>query len=605
MFKKYISAFLNNLSISQKMVLIFLGSVILPLAITTSFYYKDAEKNIQYQIIQSLKSSFDDTTDKVNGVISGAVTLSLKYNTNEDLYKFLDTSYSDDINYLVEYQNRIKGLLDLDLAYNPNIRKISLYTDNPTVLNGSLISKIEKVDFTTLGEKVIDCSTYNITSNENGLKLRLSLVPPVTKTSYDRYLSIIKPLQYYNQYSNYNKLLRVDINISSISSILEDRGMFDNIVLVDSGNHIIAAANSYQEYGSYDIFQQDKLKPGMVVLKQPLEDVPLSLYGYYNSKIISNEFTKMRWKTLAIVLISMIPAMLCILLIAGNITKRTKLVVNLSKQIAQGNFVQIAQKNIENDEIGILADSMNQMSIKLKTLIDKEYNERILKAQLERETAQTKLLALQSQVNPHFLFNALECIRLKAISKNETETAEMIMYMAQMFRHLISWKDDIIYLIEEIKFLYEFLSIQKYRFDDEFEYSVKVDEEAKTCLLPIFIIQPLVENACVHGVEAISNNRYVEVNAYIEENKLVVIVRDNGSGIEEERLESLRNMLDGGEKLTESVGIFNVYQRMVLYYGREFTFDVSSVPGEGTEITIKVPVRHSKEEFNVLNFIDR
>ena len=341
------------------------------------------------------------------------------------------------------------------------------------------------------------------------------------------------------------------------------------------------------------------------MLKQPLEDVPLSLYGYYNSKIISDEFSRMRWKTLAIVLTSMIPAMLCILLVAENITRRTKLVVNLSKQIAQGNFVQIAKKNIENDEIGILADSMNQMSVKLKTLIDKEYNERILKAQLERETAQTKLLALQSQVNPHFLFNALECIRLKAISKNETETAEMIMYMAQMFRRLISWKDDITYLIEEIKFLHEFLSIQKYRFDDEFEYSVKVDEETKTCMLPKFIVQPLVENACVHGVEAISNNRYVEVNAYIEENKLVVIVRDNGSGIEEERLESLRNMLDGGEKLVESVGIFNVYQRMVLYYGRDFTFDVSSIPGEGTEMKITVPVRHSKEEFNVLNFIDR
>lgn len=605
MFKSNSSSFLNYLTISQKMVLILLGSVILPLAITTSFYYSDTEKNIQSQMMQSLKSSFDDTTNKVNGLVSGAITLSLKYNTNEDLYKFLNTSYSNDINYLVEYQVRIKEMIDSDLAYNPNIRKISLYTDNPSVLNGALINIMQQDDFSTMGEKVIDCSTYNLTSTDNGPKLRISLVPPMIKTSYDRYLSIIRPLNYYQQYSDYHKLLRIDINVSSIASILEDSSMFDNVVLVDPDNRIIAAANSYQESGSYDIFSEGRLKPGIVVLKQPLKGVPLSLYGYYNSKIISDEFTKMRWKTLGIVLCSMIPALLCILLVAGNITKRTRLVVSLSKQIAQGNFVQISPKSVDNDEIGILADSMNQMSIKLKTLIDEEYNARILKAQLERESAQTKLLALQSQVNPHFMFNALECIRLKAISKSETETAEMIMYMSQMFRHLINWNDDITYLNDEIKFLYEFLSIQKYRFDDEFEYCVKVEEEAKNCLLPKFIVQPLVENACVHGVEAISNNRYVEVDAFIEENRLVVNVCDNGSGIGAERLESLKNMLSGGEKLTESVGIFNVYQRMVLYYGREFTFDVISEPGKGTKITIIVPVRHSKEEFNVLNLIDR
>ncbi len=595
---------MNYLTISQKMVLIFLGSVILPLAIQNTFYYSDTEKNIQSQMMQSLKNSLDDTKNKVSGIISGTITLSHKYNTNEGLYKFLENSYSDDINYLVEYQVRIVGMLNSDLAYNQNIRKISLYTDNPTVFNGSLINKIKPDDFTTLGEKLIDYRLYDLTPAENGPKLRISLVPLVTKTSYDRYLSIIRPLRYYPQYSDYQKLLRIDIDVSYISSILENNSMFDNIVLVDTDNRIIAAANSYHEFGKYDIFSEDKLKPGIVVLKQPLNDLPISLYGYYNTKIISNEFAKMRWKTLFIILCSMIPALFCILLVAGNITKRTKLVVNLSKQVAQGNFIQIPQKSTGNDEIGILAESMNQMSMKLKTLIDEEYNARILKAQLERETAQTKLLALQSQVNPHFMFNALESIRLKAMAKKETETAEMIMYMSQMFRHLINWNDDITYLMDEIKFLYEFLSIQKYRFDDEFEYSVKVEEEAEKCLIPKFIIQPLVENACVHGVEAISNNRYVEINAFFREDRLVVTVSDNGSGISGERLESLREMLSGGKKLTESVGLFNIYQRMVLYYGREFTFDVSSELGMGTKITIIVPVRHSKEEFGVLNFAD-
>jgi two-component system sensor histidine kinase YesM len=199
------------------------------------------------------------------------------------------------------------------------------------------------------------------------------------------------------------------------------------------------------------------------------------------------------------------------------------------------------------------------------------------------------------------MFNALESIRLKAMVKNETETAKMILYMSRMFRHLINWNDDIIHLRDEMKFLNEFLNIQKYRFDDEFEYTLQVDESAQDCLLPKFIIQSLVENACLHGVEAISNNRLVEISARIKENQLVISVCDNGSGIGEERLNRLRDMLGGSRKLVENVGLYNIYQRLVLYYDREFTFDIASEIGQGTKVNITVPVRHSKEEFCVLN----
>lgn len=594
---------LNYLTISKKMVLIFLGSVILPLAIQNAFYYNDTEKNIQSEMMQRLIHSLEEKTNKINGCISGTITLSHRYNTNEDLYNFLECNYSSDISYLTEYQSRIREVLLSDLAFNQQVRKISLYTDNPTVVNGSLVNKIKTEEFVTLGEKLIEYKVYNLSSSENGPKLRLSLVPLEFKASDDRCLSILRPLKYFPQHSIYQKYLRIDIDVSYISSMLKESSLFDNVVLVDSDNRIIASSNTYHDYGRFDIFSEDQLKAGIVVLKQPLGEIPLSLYGYYNSKIISDEFTKMRWKTMAVVVCSMLLALSCILFVASNITKRTKLVVNLSKQIAQGNFSQICKDNSGNDEIEILADSMNQMSRKLKTLIEEEYNSRILKAQLERETAQAKLLALQSQVNPHFMFNALESIRLKAMVKNEIETSKMIMYMSRMFRRLINWNDDIIFLQDEIKFLNEFLSIQKYRFDDEFEYTVNAEEEAQHCLLPKFIIQPLVENACVHGVEAISNHRLVETCAVIRENRLMITICDNGSGISEKKLYELREMLKGDKKPAEGVGLYNVYQRLALYYGREFALTISSKSGQGTRIDVTIPIRRSKEGFYVFNSV--
>jgi two-component system, sensor histidine kinase YesM len=589
--------FLNNFSITQKMMLIFIGCVIIPLLIQNIFYYSATEKNIQEEMVQRLTHSLNEKTAKVNGCLTGTISLSLRYNANEALYKFLDTNYSDPINYLVSYQDNIKDLLLSDLAYNQQVIQLRLYSDNSTLFNGALVKRIGSDQIDTLGEKLLDYRLYTLNNNPNGPRLRVSLVPIHITDTYDRSLSIIRQLKYYPEYSKYLKVLRMDINLSYISTMLRESDLFDNIVLVDTNNRIIASSNSYHEFGTFDIFSEDSLKNGIVVLKQPLSDVPLSLYGFYDSNIISKEFTYMRIKTILIAFGSMLLAFFFIFMVAGNITKRAKLVVNLSKNIAKGNFTQISQDKIGSDEIGVLADSINQMSLQLQTLIDEEYNSRIIKAQLERETAQAKLLALQSQVDPHFMFNTLECIRLKAIVKNEAETAKIIMYVSKMFRHLINWEDDLIPLRADMKFLEEYLYVQKYRYEDEFEYNIIVDEDAYNCLLPKLIIQPLVENACVHGVESVSHNRRVEICIVVAGGQMIISVSDNGIGIDETRLSELKKMLEGGKKLTHSVGLYNVYQRLLLYYGKKIVMDIQSKKNQGTKINLIIPVRYTEEEF--------
>lgn len=593
---------LNNMSITQKMLLIFIGCVVLPITIQNFFYYNDAEENIQRGMMQRLTLSLTEKAGKVNGSITGVINLSNRYNTNEELYGLLDKSYSNERDFFITYQDYIEETLFSDLAYNRQIRRLILYTDNPTVLNGALMSRLIPWNTKTLGEDLLDQKLINL--GENGPNLRISLIPVKTQNLYDRSLSIIRPLGYYVQYDQYNKAIRIDIDTSYLSAMMQQNDLFDNIILLDSDNRIIASANTYKEFGSYDIFQEDKLKEGIVLLKQPLSDMPLTLCGLYDSRIISEEFSKMRWRTTMVAFLSMLLAVIFISLIAGNITRRTRLVVTQSKQIARGNFIQIDKSEVGRDEIGVLAGSMNHMSEQLKTLIEEKYKSQLLKAHLERETAQAKLLALQSQVNPHFMFNALECIRMKAAVNNEIETAQMIKYMSRMFRHIINWEDDIIILQQDMKFLDEFLKIQKYRFDDEFEYMVKVDEAARECLLPKMIIQPLVENACVHGVEAVSHKRLVEISAVVVDKRLVITVIDNGQGMSEERLSELQRMLRKGTKLTDSVGLFNVHQRLLLYYGKEFSFTVCSRQGSGTEFRLDIPARNQREEFTALNSCD-
>ena len=589
----FLRRILSNLSITQKMMIVFIMCFFVPFIIQNVFYLNATEQKIQEEMIQRLKISLIGKENKINGSITGTVSLALRYSTNEGIYSFLDTDYDDKIDWFIDYLNR-KNLMETDMAYNQQIVQMMFYTQNPTLVNGAFIRKIGSDEINTFGENLRDFKTYELSQKVNGPSLRISVA---SKISNDRSLSVIKPLTYFPQYSKYYKTLRVDIDLPYLSTMLREKDMFDNIVLVDTDGRILASANTYSEYGDFDIFDESKLKRGTVVLKQQLQDAPLYLYGFYDSSIISKEFNFMRFKNIVIAFGSMIIALFFFFLVASNITKRTKLVVNLSKNIAKGNFEQISEDQIGKDEIGALAASINQMSIQLQNLIEKEFNSRLTKLKLERETTQAKLLALQSQVDPHFMFNALECIRLKAIVKNEMETGKIIMYLSKMFRHLISWDDDIISLRDDLKFIEEFLYIQKYRFDDEFEYKFFVDRKAYDCYLPKLIVQPLIENACVHGVESISYNRKVNIKVEIINNQLVVTVSDNGIGIDNKRLEEIKAMFNNSGKLDHSVGLYNVYQRLLLYYGENFSMDINSSKNKGTLITIKIPVRYSKEEF--------
>src|SRR5690606_347847 len=122
---------------------------------------------------------------------------------------------------------------------------------------------------------------------------------------------------------------------------------------------------------------------------------------------------------------------------------------------------------------------------------------------MEIEHRHAQLNALQSQINPHFLFNALETIRMRSIIKKEAETAKIIHNMAKLFRGSLTWKRDKVPLTEELEFINCFLEIQKYRFADRLEYKIEVEEAASKCLIPKLIFLPFVENACIHGIEKV------------------------------------------------------------------------------------------------------
>jgi two-component system sensor histidine kinase YesM len=245
------------------------------------------------------------------------------------------------------------------------------------------------------------------------------------------------------------------------------------------------------------------------------------------------------------------------------------------------------------DEIGKLITRYNMMVTKIKELIEVVFKGQAEKQALELAKKNAELKALQSQVNPHFLFNTLESIRMRSLIKNELETAEIIGGLAVLFRKTMTWGDDYITVEEEMEFVEKYMDIQNYRFGDKIRYYHYVMDECKKCLVPKLSISTFIENACVHGIETRDKEGVISVTVTKKEEYLLIEISDNGKGIDDNRLNELKNMIEGADSSmlhnTKSTGILNAYLRLKMYSNSDILFDIDSKPDSGTDILIGLP----------------
>ncbi len=235
----------------------------------------------------------------------------------------------------------------------------------------------------------------------------------------------------------------------------------------------------------------------------------------------------------------------------------------------------------EKDEISIICENFNKMCDNLEEYIDKFYI-----AQINEKNAEMK--NLQSSINPHFLYNTLESIRMKAIINNDKEVARMIYMLAHIFRSQLKEKD-MIKIKSELEYCDKFLQIYKFRYSNKILYSVECEEDLLDKKIIKFIIQPLIENYFIHGIRLESNDNILKIRIKKNSNIINIVIEDNGKGIPTERLNILKQKIKNQKNDDQMVGILNVNQRIKIKYGNEYGLDLESEDGKGTKITIKLP----------------
>ncbi|MFQ6809154.1 MAG: histidine kinase [Blautia sp.] len=243
-------------------------------------------------------------------------------------------------------------------------------------------------------------------------------------------------------------------------------------------------------------------------------------------------------------------------------------------------------KIVSNDEIGMIGLEYNKMAENIETLIEKVYK-------MELTQKQAELEFLQMQINPHFLYNALDTISWMALAKGNMDVSEMTIALAELLRATIK-KESFITLREEMNTVKDYLLIQQERFGNKISAEYFVEEDAYSCMVPNFILQPVIENAIIHGLEPKIEKGKLSINISIQDEFLTFLVEDNGVGMDEtEILDLYKKCRENNTK--QSIGLKNVYRRLLLCYGESSMLKIESKKEQGTRISFLIPRNISKE----------
>lgn len=286
-------------------------------------------------------------------------------------------------------------------------------------------------------------------------------------------------------------------------------------------------------------------------------------------------------KLAVLYLLVTVSILLLLFLLIHTVTRRIQLVGNRMKEVQDGKLQVIEEALLYEDELGELMENYNRMVRRIDGLLQEQY-------ELGQEKNSAQLKALQSQINPHFLYNTLDMVNWMA-QKGETENIRsVIQAMSLFYRLTLSGGRDIVSIGDEVKMCCAYMEIQKKRFQGLLQFEVRIEPEIEKYLIPKITLLPFLENAVLHGIQEKEDERgTVKLTGFGEEDEIILSVTDDGVG--------MRDQIPRKESGGSHYGLKNIEERLSLFFGKEISVQVESAPGIGTCVMICIPKREDEK----------
>ncbi|MDQ8737323.1 sensor histidine kinase [Paenibacillus sp. LHD-38] len=583
---------MNNIRIKNKLIFSFILVVFVPVLIVGIFLTVAFRQNVLDQATQQITNNVERIKKQTLDIIRMPIEISDKLLVDSRLTNVVNTQYSSTFDVVKAFWD-YRDFRDYIHLYS-EIYNIRFYTTNMTIL--------DNWEFLKLTESTKEQSWYKSAMEQDGI--HWAYIADETKDNR-HYLSLIRKITFPTYRTS--GVLVIGVNQDELNAMISQEP-FDTMIIDDNG-YMIAAKNpkwvgknideldfasqlTDKAEGTYE-FKYDG-KPSKIVIEDLLPESShngLKIVSVFTIDSIVSGANRISLLGFGIIMLSLVIAFVLIYIFSTILAKRMLVLNKDLNKVAMGDLNVISHVT-GNDEIGILSKQFNNMVVSIRGLMDEVTESHKQQAQLQLRQKEIKLKMMASQINPHFLFNALESIRMKAHIKGETEISSIVRMLGKMIRRNLEIGTRKIALKEELEIVRCYLEIQKFRYgNDRLTFHIDVDPSGQEIEIPPLIIQPLIENAVVHGLENIAEGGFVSVTAKVSDRMLRVEVSDNGVGISEDKINQINTALyDMEEEEEYRIGLRNVHQRLVMTYGDGNGLTLRSEPGAGTRITFEIPI---------------
>jgi len=581
----------HNISIKRKIIILGLIMILYPIILVIIFGMYNNEKIIKDRFVSYVE----------NDVMNAKVRMSNDLDFMEEIFQ--EVLYNIDAYDL--FRSKPK-----DININNTMLEYKFQKDMNKYLKSTIFAK-QEFDLVTM-QFVSDDSVY-YAAKEKGL-VNIGKIPKeefkkVTENNnqvlyyFDKedngqYIYLVRSIYDINSFDKIGIMsFRIDNNyLQEILSHTYREPAESTYLYTYEGDRIVYAGRNYnnQIIESKKLYLNEKGTythtingNNYYVIVETIDDVNLKIISVITTDMLISDTRKVFDLIIILCIISMPIYIIIANMIYSEIISPFNLLVSKMKDIEKGELntsIDIIRKN----EIGYLYNSFNSMAKRLKYLVECVYEEEIARKNAE-------IAALQSQINPHFLYNTLETINWKAQLSGEQDIAEMVQALSKLMDANMNRNGEKFSTIEqEIQYMDSYLFLIQKRFGKKIEYDKIIDQNILKEKLPKLIIQPIVENAIKHGIEPVGRGKIL-IGISEKDEKLIIEVEDNGAGIEVPKLKSINVELSDNKYIAEeqdnskSIGLKNVYRRLLLIYGKEAEISILSTYTKGTKVTLKVP----------------
>ncbi|OBR62303.1 hypothetical protein A7K91_01400 [Paenibacillus oryzae] len=469
---------------------------------------------------------------------------------------------------------KIRGLMQEKTVYSETIQEMELYS-----LEGSVYPIVDKSIQERVGAQLVNKADESFNA---GMLQWLARDPEDPD-----YLLAIRQI----------KLERLDYAKAGYLAVKVKRSLIDFIgtddakmkgsrmYLLDENNEVIASEN-----GNEPLPQERAKQDRYITVNRAIEGSDWSLEIHLPKKTVMGDTLFIQYVLLGASLGSVVLFAFLSYYLSRFITSPIKKLAGVIQQGTEGGLKENAELYF-NREVNLLNRKYNRMVQEINHLIKSVYEIEIVKSKSE-------ITALHSQINPHFLFNTLDSIYWAHVAKGEKELSRYIVLLADLFRYSIMNDDGsgLVRLEQEVDQVRRYIDLMKLRWQERLTVEFQVDPATLSCRIPKLTIQPLVENAIVHGIEPLDGGGAIQISARREGLFLVVEIRDNGIGIGADKLGEIQARLQKETRRElplngRGIGLFNVHKLVQLQYGEESGITIVSKPGEGTTVSLRLAWR--------------